>query len=129
MSGRVKAGADAWHVKVDAELWVWWLGTSALSLDGDKRPCNVLASNAGHCLFSGTASPDHAARVAELMVSKRFNSGWGVRTVAVGEARYNPMSYHTGSTWPHDHALTPPARPAAAAHLAPAPRSHTTRRW
>ena len=34
-----------------------------------------------------------------------FFSGWGIRTVARGEARYNPMSYHNGSIWPHDNAL------------------------
>ena len=65
----------------------------------------MLASNAGHCLFAGIASPERARKVADLLTSKRFHSGWGVRTVAVGEARYNPMSYHNGSIWPHDNAL------------------------
>lgn len=105
LSARLAAEADDLQVKFEAAFWIEELGTYALALDGDKRPCKVLASNAGHCLFSGIASPDHAGRVAELMVGKRFNSGWGVRTVAVGEARYNPMSYHNGSVWPHDNAL------------------------
>ena len=105
LSARLAAEADELQVKFEAAFWVEELGTYALALDGDKRPCKVLASNAGHCLFAGIASPERAARVAALLVGKRFNSGWGVRTVAVGEARYNPMAYHNGSIWPHDNAL------------------------
>lgn len=97
--------AEELRIKFETEFWLEDLGTYALALDGDKRPCAVLASNAGHCLFAGIASPERAARVAELLAGKRFHSGWGVRTVAVGEARYNPMSYHNGSIWPHDNAL------------------------
>ena len=81
------------------------LGTYVLALDGDKRPCRVRASNAGHALFSGIARPERAAAVVKTLTSNAFFSGWGVRTVAVGEARYNPMSYHNGSVWPHDNAL------------------------
>jgi len=72
---------------------------------GWKQPCRVLSSNAGHALFAGIASPERAAKLAGLFTGKRFFSGWGVRTVAAGEARYNPMSYHNGSVWPHDNAL------------------------
>ncbi len=104
-SARLAREADDLRIKFEAAFWLEEYGTYALALDGDKRPCRVLASNAGHCLFAGIASPEHAARVAELLVGKRFNSGWGVRTVAVGEARYNPMAYHNGSIWPHDNAL------------------------
>ena len=65
----------------------------------------VRASNAGHCLYSGIASRDHAALVAQTLLSKDFFTGWGVRTVAQGESRYNPLSYHNGSVWPHDNGI------------------------
>jgi len=81
------------------------LGSYVLALDGDKKPCRVRASNAGHALFSGIARPERAAAVVKTLTSNAFFSGWGVRTVAVGEARYNPMSYHNGSVWPHDNAM------------------------
>jgi glycogen debranching enzyme len=97
--------AEELRVRFEEAFWLEEYGTYALALDGDKQPCRVLASNAGHCLFAGIASPERAQRVAELLTGKRFHSGWGVRTVAVGEARYNPMSYHNGSIWPHDNAV------------------------
>src|SRR5690606_20003541 len=81
------------------------IGTYALALDGDKRPCRVRSSNAGHVLFSGIARPDRAARVAATLLSEASFDGWGVRTIAAGESRYNPMSYHNGSIWPHDNAI------------------------
>ncbi len=105
LSAKLAAEAEDLKERFEAAFWVEELGTYALALDGDKRPCEVLASNAGHCLFAGIASPAYAARIANLFVGKNFNSGWGVRTVAVGEARYNPMAYHNGSIWPHDNAL------------------------
>src|SRR5215472_4107865 len=77
----------------------------AMALDGDKRQCRVRSSNAGHCLFSGVASTAHARRTVDSLLSPGLFSGWGVRTVDTGEKRYNPMSYHNGSVWPHDNAL------------------------
>jgi glycogen debranching enzyme len=65
----------------------------------------VRTSNPGHCLFTGIASQDRAGRVADTLMSNPSFAGWGVRTVAAGAARYNPMSYHNGSIWPHDNAL------------------------
>jgi len=76
-----------------------------LALDAQKRPCRVQTSNPGHCLFTGIASEDRARTVAETLMSDPSFGGWGVRTVAAGSARYNPMSYHNGSIWPHDNAL------------------------
>ncbi|HEX8040432.1 MAG TPA: amylo-alpha-1,6-glucosidase [Chryseosolibacter sp.] len=76
-----------------------------LALDGKKRPCNVLSSNAGHCLFSGIATRERAAILAEKLLSEKMFSGWGIRTVASDEPRFNPMSYHNGSVWPHDNAM------------------------
>jgi glycogen debranching enzyme len=81
------------------------LGTYVLALDGEKRPCRVRSSNAGHALFTGLALPDRAASVAAQLMDGTSFSGWGVRTIASTEARYNPMSYHNGSVWPHDNAL------------------------
>ena len=93
------------RTRFDQAFWDEDLGTYALALDGDKRPCRVRTSNAGHALCTGIALPARAGRVvADLMQPSSF-SGWGIRTVATTEARYNPMSYHNGSVWPHDNAI------------------------
>ena len=81
------------------------LGTYVLALDGDKKPCRVRSSNAGHALFTGIAYPQRAVQVARTLMSAPSFCGWGIRTIASTEARYNPMSYHNGSVWPHDNAL------------------------
>jgi glycogen debranching enzyme len=86
-------------------FWCEELGTYALALDGDKRPCRVRSSNPGQCLFTGIVSEERAAALARSLFDERCFSGWGIRTVARGEARYNPMAYHNGSIWPHDNAL------------------------
>lgn len=91
--------------RFEAAFWCDELSMYALALDGDKRPCRVKTSNAGHCLYTGIASPEHALRLAQALSGGDFFSGWGVRTVASSEARYNPISYHNGSIWPHDNAL------------------------
>jgi glycogen debranching enzyme len=65
----------------------------------------VRSSNAGHLLFSGMIRDDRARRVAADLLRPHFFTGWGIRTIALGETRYNPMSYHNGSIWPHDNAL------------------------
>ena len=97
--------AESLRSRFEAAFWSEELGCYALALDGLKRPCLVAASNAGQVLRSGIAAKRHAASVADLMMSPRLFSGWGVRTVADGVIRYNPMSYHNGSIWPHDNAL------------------------
>ena len=86
-------------------FWIEAMGFYAIAIDGADKPCCVRASNAGHLLFCGVPSPQRALRVAEQLLSNRFCSGWGIRTLAEGEPRYNPMSYHNGSVWPHDSAL------------------------
>ncbi len=86
-------------------FWCDELSTYALALDGKKKPCRVRTSNAGQCLYTGIADPKRAQLVAHTLVGSDFFSGWGVRTVACHEARYNPLSYHNGSVWPHDNAL------------------------
>jgi len=100
-----EARARTLQQRFEEVFWCPEIGTYALALDGAKRPCRVRSSNAGHALFSGIASPAHAARVAATLMDDSGFSDWGIRTVAVGEARYNPMSYHNGSVWPHDNGL------------------------
>ena len=98
---------EAGHLaeRFEDAFWCEEIGTYALALDGDKQPCRVATSNAGQVLFSGIARSDRAERIARQLMEPNFFSGWGVRTVAVDEARYNPMSYHNGSVWPHDNAM------------------------
>lgn len=86
-------------------FWCEEIGTYALALDGKKRPCRVRSSNAGHCLYTGIASPAHAKTLSETLLSETMFSGWGIRTLADCEVRYNPMGYHNGSVWPHDNAI------------------------
>jgi glycogen debranching enzyme len=91
--------------RFEENFWCDELSTYALALDGRKQPCRVRTSNAGHCLFAGIATNEHARRVAATLTDEASFSGWGIRTVATSEARYNPMSYHNGSVWPHDNSL------------------------
>src|SRR5690349_10614334 len=105
VADRLDAEAARLAERFEAAFWCPDLDTYALALDGDKRPCRVRTSNAGQVLFTGIAAPDRAARVAAGLLQPNFFSGWGIRTVARGEARFNPMSYHNGSVWPHDNAL------------------------
>ncbi len=99
------ARARALRDRFEQLFWCDDLGTYALALDGDKQPCRVRTSNAGHCLLSGIVAPERARRVARTLLADDSFSGWGVRTLSSLEARYNPMSYHNGSIWPHDNAL------------------------
>ena len=86
-------------------FWCPEIDTYAAALDGAKRPCRVRTSNAGQLLFTGIVKPEHAAKIARGLLGPEFFSGWGIRTVSSAEQRYNPMSYHNGSIWPHDNAL------------------------
>jgi glycogen debranching enzyme len=91
--------------RFEAAFWCDDIGTYALALDGQKRPCRVRTSNAGQVLFSGIAAPERAEVVVRELMRPSLFSGWGIRTVAREERRYNPMSYHNGSVWPHDNSL------------------------
>src|SRR6202034_551094 len=102
---KLDAQATKLAKQFEATFWCPEIETYALALDGAKRPCRVRTSNAGQVLLSGIASPERAALVAQGLLRPDFSSGWGIRTVARGEARYNPMTYHDGSIWPHDNAL------------------------
>ena len=97
--------SEAMRARFDERFFDPALGTYILALDGDKKPCRVRASNAGHALFSGIAYPQRAESVVRTLMGSSCFCGWGIRTVASTEARYNPMSYHNGSVWPHDNAL------------------------
>jgi glycogen debranching enzyme len=89
LADRLLEEAESLKVKFNREFWIPEMGTYALALDGDKRPCKVRSSNAGQCLFTGIVPEAYA----------------GIRTLGSSEARYKPMSYHNGSVWPHDNAL------------------------
>lgn len=102
---RLSQRASELRDRFDKAFFDEQLGTYALALDGDKRPCRVRSSNAGHALFTGIALPHRSGPVAQALMASPSFSGWGVRTIASTEARYNPMSYHNGSVWPHDNAL------------------------
>jgi len=116
--GRLAAGratAEAGHrwlsraqqlrAAVEERFWVPEMNFYAIAIEGENERCCVRASNAGHLLFCGIPSPEHAAAVREQLLGQEFCSGWGIRTLPQGEPRYNPMSYHNGSIWPHDTAI------------------------
>ena len=86
-------------------FWLPHRGHYALALDGDKQPVESLASNMGHCLWTGIVDEEHAPEVAAALMGPEMFSGFGVRTLASSMEAYNPMSYHNGSIWPHDNAL------------------------
>jgi glycogen debranching enzyme len=102
---QLEAEAQRLAGRFEEAFWCDELGTYALALDGVKQPCRVRTSNAGQLLFTGIVRADRARMVATDLMQPHFFTGWGIRTVARGEARYNPMSYHDGSIWPHDNAL------------------------
>jgi glycogen debranching enzyme len=105
MATRLLQEAQLLKERFEQAFWCEELSLYVLALDGKKQQCRVRTSNAGHCLFSGIATHEHAQHVAGSLLGKEFFSGWGIRTVAASEARFNPMSYHNGSVWPHDNAL------------------------
>src|SRR3989441_4156661 len=93
---RLRHDAEQLRAAFEEKFWCEDLGFYAIALDGNKQPCRVRASNAGHCLFGGIAAPERARRVADTLIGPEMFSGWGVRTLAPTESRYNPMSYHNG---------------------------------
>jgi glycogen debranching enzyme len=97
--------ADSLQQRFEEEFWCEEIGMYALALDGKKQQCKVRSSNAGQTLFCKIGTPEHAARVCRELMTAQLFSGWGIRTIGSGELRYNPMSYHNGSIWPHDNAL------------------------
>src|SRR5690606_26182620 len=105
LAEKLEQQAMALKEQFNEKFWDPQLGTYVLALDGEKNPCRVVASNAGHCLYSGIATPDSARQISQTLMADHMFTGWGIRTLSANEARYNPMSYHNGSVWPHDTAL------------------------
>jgi glycogen debranching enzyme len=109
--GRVELAADliaraaSLKERFARDFWLEDERTVALALDRDKQPCRVMASNAAHCLAAGLLSHEQADALASRLLGPEMFSGWGMRTLACNERRYNPMSYHNGSVWPHDNAI------------------------
>ncbi len=87
------------------KFWLPEQNIYAAGLDGEKKPMAVFSSNPGHLLWSGIVPSEIAPKLVKTMFSEPLYSGWGVRTLGSGEVRYNPLSYHNGSVWPHDNAL------------------------
>jgi glycogen debranching enzyme len=105
MAHACRERAVALRTAIERQFWVPEMNFYAIAIDGDGTPCKVRASNAGHLLFCAVPSTERALAVSAQLLSNRCSSGWGIRTLADGQARYNPMSYHNGSIWPHDTAI------------------------
>ena len=105
MAEKLEIDAAELRANFSSRFWSDELSMFVLALDGEKRQCSVRSSNSGHCLFSGIASGPQSRHLSEGLLSPAFFSGWGIRTIVTGEKRYNPMSYHNGSVWPHDNAM------------------------
>jgi glycogen debranching enzyme len=104
--------AGRWHekamdlrVRFNADFWLDDVGAFALALDRDKQPVDAIASNMGHCLWTGIVDTEKAPLVARQLMSNQMFSGWGIRTLSSAMRAFNPVSYHNGSVWPHDNAL------------------------
>ncbi|MDX6226286.1 MAG: hypothetical protein QOE64_2662 [Frankiales bacterium] len=102
---RCRAKAERLKAAFNRDFWIDARGWYALALDADKRHVDALASNVGHCLWTGIVDESRAGAVAERLLSPEMSSGWGLRTLSTQMARYNPLSYHNGSVWPHDTAI------------------------
>ena len=99
------ARAQRLRTAIEERFWIPEMKFYAIAIDGQGAACRVRASNAGHLLYCGIPTLEHARAVSSSLLSQGFRSGWGIRTLHEGEARYNPMSYHNGSVWPHDTSI------------------------
>jgi glycogen debranching enzyme len=97
--------AQALQARFNSAFWCQDIESFALALDGNKQPCRVRTSNPGHCLYTGIAHAERGRQVIAGFGDEQMFSGWGVRTVAESELRFNPMAYHNGAIWPHDNSL------------------------
>ncbi len=102
---KLKDRAMALKAAFHRDFWSEERQYFAMALDGQKNRVETVTSNPGHCLWSGLLEPERAALVKEVLTSQEMFSGWGIRTMSTVEARYNPVSYHNGSVWPHDNSL------------------------
>jgi glycogen debranching enzyme len=104
-AAQLRHEAQELRERFDRDFWLDDLGCYALALQADNRPVALLASNAGHALWTGIASPEHGRQTARRLMEDDMFSGWGIRTVSAAAACYNPTAYHLGTVWPHDNAL------------------------
>jgi glycogen debranching enzyme len=105
VADRLLTRATALKRSFERDFWLDREGMIALALDADGNPCRVMTSNGGHCLATGIIDGDRAAAMCKRLLADDMYSGWGIRTLSGSEKRYNPMSYHNGSVWPHDNAM------------------------
>jgi glycogen debranching enzyme len=91
--------------RFNQDFWVEDGEFFALALDVDGNQVDSLTSNNGHLLWSGIVDDDKAETLVHHLLGERLFSGWGVRTMAVGEGRYNPIGYHVGTVWPFDNSF------------------------
>jgi glycogen debranching enzyme len=91
--------------RFNRDFWIEDGGYFAIALDFDGRQVDSLTSNNGHLLWSGIVDKSKARAVVDNLMDRRLFSGWGVRTLAEGEARYNPIGYHLGTIWPFDNSF------------------------
>ncbi|MEU1587854.1 glycogen debranching N-terminal domain-containing protein [Micromonospora sp. NPDC005710] len=102
---RLESEAAALYERFNRDFWMEDRGFYALALDHDGTPVDSLSSNIGHLLWSGIVPPERAPRVVEHLMGPALFSGWGVRTFAEGQRRYNPLGYHNGTVWPFDNSF------------------------
>jgi glycogen debranching enzyme len=91
--------------RFNRDFWIADRGYFAIALDADGSQVDSLASNNGLLLWSGIVDSSKAKSVVDHLMGPRLYSGWGVRTLAEGDARYNPIGYHLGTVWPFDNAF------------------------
>jgi glycogen debranching enzyme len=116
LSERLAREADALHARFNEAYWMDDRGFYAIALDRDKRQVGTIASNPGHCLWSGVVPADRVDSVVDRLLDPTMDCGWGIRTYASGQPGYNPVGYHTGSVWPHDNALVAAGMKRAGRH-------------
>jgi glycogen debranching enzyme len=105
LAGKLAQRAAALKSRFLRDFWIEQKQTVALALDGAKNACKVMSSNAAHCLATGIVDGAHGQELSERLLRDDMFTGWGIRTLSDSEPRYNPMSYHNGSVWPHDNAI------------------------
>jgi glycogen debranching enzyme len=91
--------------KFNEAFWDETSGFYAFALDGEKKKVLSVASNVGHCLWSGIIAPERAPTVVKRLMRKDMWSGWGIRTLSADHPSFNPYNYQTGAVWPHDNSL------------------------
>jgi len=104
-SAQLRSKAEQLRARFEDRFWCEEIGSYVFGLDREKRQIKTVVSNAGHCLWSGIASPERAARVVARLLEPDMWSGWGIRTLSAGNPAYHPFSYQRGSVWPHDNGI------------------------